>query len=251
MDIGVLVIGSELTTGKRCDAHLAQAIKALARRGLELDWATTVADRPERIVRALRRSMADGDLVFSFGGLGCTPDDHTRRCAAEAVGVPLVPHPEAVAAIEAQFGPDAWPARVRMADLPQGCNLIPNPVSGCPGFSLGDHHFLPGFRNMAWPMMDWVLDTQYAHLHDPSPTIEHLIQVHQARETDLLEMMERFVEHFPRLRLASLPHRDEQEWYVELGVRGHELEAKSGLAWLAAELERHGYRWEACTRPID
>ncbi|MCU0936409.1 MAG: molybdopterin-binding protein [Gammaproteobacteria bacterium] len=249
MDIGVVVIGSELTSGKRSDAHLAQAIKALARRGMELDWATTVADRPDRIVRTLRRSLADGDLVLCFGGLGCTPDDHTRRCAAEAAGVPLAPHPEAVAAIEAQFGAEAWPVRVRMAELPLGCTLIPNPESGCPGFSLGDHHFLPGFRSMAWPMMDWVLDTHYAHLHDPSPTVEYLIRAQEARESDLLEVLEHFVERFPHVRLASLPHRDEHQWYVELGVRGHEREARSGLEWLTGELDRRGYRWQAWGGP--
>ena len=245
MDIGVLIIGSELTTGKRCDAHLAQAIKLLARRGLDLSWCSIVADRPGRIVRSLRRSMADGDLVFSFGGLGFTPDDHTRRCAAEAVGVPLGRHPEAVAAIESQFGHDAYPIRVRMADLPHGCTLIPNPVNGCPGFSLGDHHFLPGFRNMAWPMMEWVLDSHYVHLFNADPPVEYLVQTHDAREGELTDLMEHFVTRYPHVHLASLPHRGEHSWDIEFGVRGRRPEVTSGLEWLTAELDRRGLGWEA------
>jgi len=245
MDIGVLIIGSELTTGKRCDAHLGQAIKVLARRGLELSWCSIVADRPARIVRALRRSMSDGDLVFSFGGLGFTPDDHTRHCAAEAVGVPIARHPEAVAAIEAQFGQEADPVRVRMAELPYGCELIPNPVNGGPGFSLGDHHFLPGFRSMAWPMMEWVLDRQYAHMFNTEPPVEYLVQTHDAREGDVVDLMERFVERHPHVHLASLPHRTEHAWDIEFGVRGPEHEVRRGLDWLTAELDRRGLRWEA------
>ena len=243
MDIGVLIIGSELTTGKRCDAHLGQAIKVLARRGLELSWCSIVADRPARIVRALRRSMSDGDLVFSFGGLGFTPDDHTRHCAAEAVGVPIARHPEAVAAIEAQFGQEADPVRVRMAELPYGCELIPNPVNGGPGFSLGDHHFLPGFRSMAWPMMEWVLDTLYPEIRNQAPAAEAIITVHDVVESQLLDVMNDFVRRYPDVRFSCLPHIGEDNARrLEFSVKGAQPRVAEAMAWLKKEVQHSGYR---------
>ena len=155
MEIGTYVIGSELVTGRRHDEHMAHTIETLAKRGLELSWCQVVGDSPEVLTRLLTSSMGSGSIVFSFGGIGCTPDDHTRSCAAFAAKVNLVRNPTAQAAIEAQFGKDAYPNRIRMADLPDGCELIPNPVNRCPGFSIHDHHFLPGFPHMGWPMMDW------------------------------------------------------------------------------------------------
>ena len=100
MDIGAYVIGSELLSGKRKDQHMGHCIEALGQRGLELSWCQVVGDSPELLTRLLRDSMKTDDVVFSFGGIGCTPDDHTRVCAAEAAGVtlvvplpPLLPHP--------------------------------------------------------------------------------------------------------------------------------------------------------------
>ena len=93
--------------------------------------------------------MPSGDLVFCFGGIGATPDDHTRQCAAQAADIPMLRHPDAVREIEAQFGPEAYPRRILMADLPAGSTIIPNPVNRVPGFSLRHHHFLPGFPR--WP----------------------------------------------------------------------------------------------------
>ena len=81
---GAYIIGDEILVGKRQDKHLAFLIEALAKRGLRLSWAQYVGDEPERITAALRLSLASKDVVFSFGGIGATPDDHTRQCAAAA-----------------------------------------------------------------------------------------------------------------------------------------------------------------------
>ena len=95
MNVGLLIVGDEILSGKRADKHLPKVIELLAARGMTLAWARYVGDEPARISADLRDAFASGDLVFSCGGIGATPDDHTRQCAAVALGVPLVLHPEA------------------------------------------------------------------------------------------------------------------------------------------------------------
>ena len=126
--IGALIIGDEILSGKRADKHLAHVIATLAARGLPLSWARYEGDDRARLTAVLRESFERGEVVFSFGGVGATPDDHTRQAAAAALGVPLERHPEAVAELEARFGKEAWPHRVLMAEFPQGSTVIPNPV---------------------------------------------------------------------------------------------------------------------------
>src|SRR5512142_2438850 len=110
--IGALIIGDEILSGKRADKHLAHLIGTLAERGLMLDYAQYLGDDRARLTDVLRQSFARGDLVFSFGGIGATPDDHTRQAAAAALGVALERHPDAVAELVARFGDDAYPHRV-------------------------------------------------------------------------------------------------------------------------------------------
>ncbi|HEX2651054.1 MAG TPA: molybdopterin-binding protein, partial [Burkholderiales bacterium] len=92
---GAYVIGDEILVGKRQDKHFSFLIEALGRRGLRLSWAQYLGDEPERLAAEFRRSLAGGDTVFSFGGIGATPDDHTRQCVAAAAAVRLVVHPQA------------------------------------------------------------------------------------------------------------------------------------------------------------
>jgi molybdopterin-biosynthesis enzyme MoeA-like protein len=219
MGIALILIGNELLHGKRRDKHLAHVIEVLARRALELAQVTVVGDEAGRLTATLRQSLASPDLVFCFGGIGSTPDDLTRQCAAAAAGVALVRHPGAVAEIEAQFGAAAHPLRVRMADLPAGCTLIPNPYNRIPGFSLGDHHFLPGFLQMAWPMLEWVLDTHYPDLVG-APVLERGVRVLDRRESELVPLQETLVARHPGIQLSSLPHLGQEAQWVDLGIRG-------------------------------
>lgn len=107
MHIGAVIIGDEILSGKRQDKHFNQLQIMLAKRGLELSWTLIVGDDPLQLERALRYSMSSEDLVFSFGGIGATPDDRTRQTVAKIANVPLIPHSEAIAEIEARFGEDA------------------------------------------------------------------------------------------------------------------------------------------------
>src|SRR5690349_18003854 len=98
-DFGLVIVGDEILSGKRSDKHLPKVIELLGARGLQLAWADYVGDDPQRITATLRRAFDSGGVVFSCGGIGATPDDHTRQCAARALGVELELHPEAEALI--------------------------------------------------------------------------------------------------------------------------------------------------------
>jgi len=242
--IGVVVVGDEILSGKRQDKHLAHAIQTLGARGLAVDWASYVGDDRGRLTALFRDSLARGDLVFSFGGIGATPDDHTRQAAAAALGVPLERHPEAVAEIEARFGAEAYPHRVLMAEFPAGASIIPNPFNRIAAFSVRDHHFFPGFPQMAWPMMDWVLDTRYPHLRR-EPPVERAIAVYDVGESQLLTLMDENVARFPRVKLFSLPaFLPDGGRRIELGVRGPRTDADAALDHLVAGVRKAGFRYE-------
>ena len=98
-NFGLIIVGDEIMSGKRADKHMPKVIEVLGARGLQLSWADYVGDSPERIEATLARAFASGDAVFSCGGIGATPDDHTRQCAGRALGQDLALHPEAEALI--------------------------------------------------------------------------------------------------------------------------------------------------------
>jgi len=242
--IGVVVVGDEILSGKRQDRHLAHAIETLGARGLSVDWAHYAGDDADHLTALYRDTFAHGDLVFSFGGIGATPDDRTRQAAAAALGVALERHPEAVAEIEARFGSEAYPHRVLMAEFPAGARIIPNPFNRIAAFSVRDHHFMPGFPQMAWPMMDWVLATHYPALKR-EPPVERAIAVFDAGESQLLPLMDENVARFPRVKLFSLPaFLPGGGRRIELGVRGPRAVADAALEHLVAGVRAAGFRFE-------
>jgi len=243
---GLLVIGDELLCGSRHDRHLAHAIMVLGPRGIRLDWCHYAGDEQRRLADTLRRTRDEGIPVFCFGGIGATPDDRTRQAAARAFGLPLVRNLGAVRSIVERFGADATPVRLRMADLPAGCTLIPNPVNGIPGFSVGRHHFFPGFPQLAWPMLDWVLDHCYEGAR--AVHIERSVRVRGVAESALVGMMESIMAHHPRAHLFSLPELGVHRC-VELGFRGEVQHVEAALAELVAELVARGLPFERLAQP--
>jgi len=243
MRFGAIIIGDEIMSGKRQDKHMAQVVATLGERGLELAWCQYLADEPELITATLRRTLAADDVVFSFGGIGATPDDHTRQCAAGAAGVVLELHPDAEAEIRARFGADITPQRLMMGEFPRGSRIIPNPYNRIPGFSLRHHHFLPGFPQMAWPMMAWVLDNWYAGLHAAGRIAESAIVVRGAGESQLIDLMNACLARFPGIKVFSLPHMSEADRYIELGVRGEADRIAAAIADLKSGVSALGFRW--------
>ncbi|MES2128890.1 MAG: molybdopterin-binding protein [Pseudomonadota bacterium] len=252
MAIGLIIIGDEILSGKRRDQHFPKVLELLAERGLQLAWAETIGDDPVRITAVLKRTMASGDIVFSCGGIGATPDDHTRQCAAEALGLPLVLHPDGAAniqlriremAAEAGVAADLASAdnlhRLKMAEFPQGATLIPNPYNRVAGFTVGSHHFVPGFPVMAWPMIAWTLDTLYRHLFNGEARAEHALLVYEAFESALTPLMETLEARYPLVKVFSLPSVGDATTrrHIELGVKGEPQQAASAFADLRAGLD--------------
>jgi molybdopterin-biosynthesis enzyme MoeA-like protein len=237
-DIGLIIVGDEILSGKRADKHLPKVIELLAARGMSLAWARYVGDDPQRITADLVDAIAAarrGEVVFSCGGIGATPDDHTRQCAARALGVPLVLHPQAKALIEERmrdvareqglsYEPDRPDNvhRLNMGVFPEGAAIIPNPYNKIPGFSVGDVHFVPGFPVMAHPMIEWVLDQRYQHLHGQGRQDERSVIVFGSMEATLTPLMIDVEATFPGIKVFSLPSVDHPTLgrHIELGVKG-------------------------------
>ena len=251
MPIGAIIIGDEIMRGKRQDKHMAQLIAILRSRGLTLAWCEYLGDDPGLITATLRRTLAGADIVFSFGGIGATPDDHPRACAAAAAGVDLVLHAEAEAEIRGRFGADTTPNRLRMGEFPRGADTIPNDYNRIRGFSLGEHHFVPGFPVMAWPMVEWVLDNRYAHLFHLHAEAEDSVLVYDSAESTLTPLMEAVEAKFRRLKVFSLPSVGEggRRRHIELGVRGAPEEVAAAMEELRRGVTETGGNWEAHAAP--
>jgi len=246
MPFGAIIIGDEIIRGKRHDKHFAKTVEILAARGLKLSWALYLADERGIITPTLARTMKTEDIVFSFGGIGATPDDHTRQCAAAAAGVELYLHPEAETEIRARFGGELTPLRLHMGEFPRGASIIPNPYNRIPGFSLGHHHFVPGFPVMAWPMIEWVLDTKYRHLFHQQPESEASILVYSLPESGITPLMTDVEARYAQLKSFSLPSMGEDgvRRHIELGVRGFPAEVVLAIEDMKKGVIELGGTWE-------
>ena len=254
--IGLIIIGDEILSGRRQDKHLSKSIELLGERGMAVSWVRYVGDDPARITADIQHALASGDVVFSFGGIGATPDDHTRACAAEAVGRPLVLHPEARELIllrcremaEQEGEPfDEGSAdtlrRLEMGRFPEGASIVPNPYNRIPGFSLeGRVHFVPGFPVMAWPMVAWLLDHVHAELHGKGRLVERAVVVHGAIESRLTPLMLAIEAQHAPVKVFSLPSVDHPVHgrHIELGVKGRAEDVDAAFAALLAGLRDFG-----------
>jgi len=245
MKIGLIIIGSELLTGKRQDKHFAKVVEILNARGLELSWARIVGDSPDVLTQTLRESFASDAVVFSCGGIGATPDDITRLCAAAAAGVAIERHAEGEQILLKKFGERIYPHGVRMVEYPAGATLIPNPVNQVPGFSVHQHHFVPGFPAMAWPMIEWVLDQQYADQFPTEAKVEQRVLVHNVPESFLVPLMEEIIAAHPQIEFSCLPQERKDQIINELGLRGLAADVAPAYQDLVVGLEQREFAWEA------
>ena len=260
--IGLVIVGDEILSGKREDKHLNKTIELLRVRGLQLAWSHYIGDDRDALIALYRRTLASDDTVISCGGIGATPDDHTRQAAAAALGVPLQLHPKAASLItercvemaakghgSADMSTPENQQRLKMGDFPLGADIIPNPFNRIPGFSVRNHWFVPGFPVMAWPMIEWLLDTHYAGHFNSQSRAERSLIVFEVAESLLTPLMEDVEHKFPGVHSFSLPSvGDGQDGkparrHVELGVRGEAAiverafdELRSGVLALGAEV---------------
>jgi molybdopterin-biosynthesis enzyme MoeA-like protein len=243
--IGSIIIGDEILSGRRQDKHFARLIALLGARGLALDWALHLGDDRVRLAATFARTLETDDIVFSFGGIGATPDDHTRQAVAAALRVPLVLHPEAEREIRARFGEAITAQRLTLGEFPAGASIIPNPFNRIPGFSVREHHFVPGFPEMAWPMVESLLDGRYAHLHHATPQASAALVIYEGSEGALIDLMLEIERDFPRVKVFSLPSFGGQgvRRHLELGVRGAPAQVESAIARIRGEVGARGLEW--------
>lgn len=244
---GLVIVGDEILSGRRQDKHFSKVVSLLSERGLQLSWAQVLPDDFDTLVAAYRRTFASGDVVFSCGGIGATPDDMTRQAAAEALGVGVVLHPEAEVLITqrcvemaaqgkgtADMTAPENRQRLQMGEFPAGCEIVDNTYNRIPGFFVQDHTFVPGFPVMAWPMLETMLDTRYAHLHHRVAHAENSFLVYGLPESRLTPAMQTVTQRWPEVKVFSLPSVGEsgERAHIELGVKGNPTQAGEAFAWL-------------------
>ena len=264
MAFGLIIVGDEILSGKREDKHFVKMLEILRARGLQLSWVEYLGDDRDRITSTLSRTLASSDTVFSCGGIGATPDDHTRQCAAAALGVSLALHPDATLKIQERMRDTALETgvrldlasadnlhRLKMGEFPVGSDIIPNPFNKIPGFSVtgcggGAHYFVPGFPVMAWPMIEWVLDNRYAHLFHQTKWFEQSVLVYEVAESTLTPLMEQIETEFAPSKVFSLPSVGDGETrrHIELGVKGHTVAAEKGFVKMLTMLDSMNAEYE-------
>jgi molybdopterin-biosynthesis enzyme MoeA-like protein len=256
--IGLIIVGDEILSGRKQDQHFSKVVQLLSERGLQLTWAEILPDDRQILVAAYRRSFANQDIVFSCGGIGATPDDHTRQAVATALEVPLVLHPAAEREIAKRCAELAEQGRgsvdmttpenqqhLEMGKFPQGCEIVPNAYNRIPGFFIHDHTFVPGFPVMAEPMLRWSLDTHYRDLHHRTPYVEHDFLVYGLAESRVAPLMEAVQRRWPEVKTFSLPSMGEEGRapHIDLGVKGEPSAAAEAITYLYSEVERLGGRF--------
>lgn len=210
-----VIIGSEILQGRRVDKHFEFVKNELAKRDLELSGSFVVKDDKDllREVFLLIKNQKNA-YMFCFGGIGATPDDLTREISSEVfTSKPLTQNKQALKLIEDEFKKDAYPYRVKMANLPTNAKLLKNVINNVPGYSLEDRlFFMPGFPQMSHPMFLQALDL-YVKRNEKRLFISKFRVF--TKENDLVG----FMEELPKdIELSSLPHHD-TSFSVEIMLR--------------------------------
>lgn len=212
MEFSLIIIGDEILHGTRIDKHFAFFKSALESRGLQLAKVQYLPDDTQMLVTELKRSFEDGLPTFVTGGIGGTPDDHTRQATAAALGLPLTRHTEAQRLIEEVSlkrgdALDSAPhqQRLNMADFPTGADIVPNPYNNIAGFSFQEHYFLPGFPVMAHPMTEWILDHLYADRFHQVEQQQRSTLIFELPESHIAGLMRHLESQYPGIKTFSLP----------------------------------------------
>ena len=213
-----LIIGTEILNRRRSDKHFDFLSQTLLKKGHKLSGSFVIEDDPALIIQTIKfiRSQPN-PVLFSFGGIGSTPDDHTRLCAAKALrDGTLLCHPEADAIISARIDTTAYPHARQMAMLPQGAKLLDNPVNKMPAFFLDDRYFfMPGFPEMSHPMVEAILSR---HFPDALPLYRYTLTA-LCREGELIEVMKKMP---AGVEFSSLPKLMTDGWQTTISVASHD-----------------------------
>lgn len=218
----ILVIGDEILSGRTREANMYHLAGELSRVGIDLREVRIVPDEHAVIVAALTALRTTYTHVFTSGGIGPTHDDITADAVAASFGVGISVRADARALLEEWFAGKATPLnedRLRMARIPDGATLIPNPVSAAPGFTIGNVHVMAGVPNVFVAMVAEVLPT----LHSGRPRVAGEVRF-EVGEGTVAAGMRAVAARFPDLTVGSYPFHQDGVHGTNVVVRGTEPE---------------------------
>ena len=218
MNFYALIIGTEILNARREDKHFKFLRDELSKYGHELFASFIVKDDVELIKKCFELIKSDEkSVLFSFGGIGSTPDDLTREISAQVfTSKALVRHKQFEQDIIEKFAEKAYPHRIHMSDLPQNSKLLKNPVNNMSGYSLDDRFFfVPGFPVMAHPMIKDVIQTYFS----TSKEKFRYTLLAKTSENTLIDLMKTVPKD---VELSSLPIIKDSKASVELSLSGYE-----------------------------
>ena len=234
------VIGDEILSGRTQDRNVAQLATWLNVQGIRLAEVRIVPDITERIVEAVNALRASHDYLFTTGGIGPTHDDITVDAIAAAFGVPVVVHPEARAILEDYYRgrPGGLnEARLRMARVPEGAELIANPSSGAPGVKIGNVYILAGVPHIAASMMEALTGT----LEGGRPVVSVTVGA-RAAESEVADLLRETEEAHPGVAIGSYPFFKDGTYGANFVVRSDDGElARETGSDLVERLREAGY----------
>lgn len=214
----MLVIGDEILSGRTRDANMHYLAGQLTEIGVDLKEVRVVSDDAEAIVEATKALSSDYDHVFTSGGIGPTHDDITADCIAAAFDAHIDVRDDARALLQAHYdrsGLELNAARLRMARIPDGADLIDNPVSAAPGFSLGNVHVMAGVPSVFKAMVASVLPT----LTGGAPLLSRTLRLMKG-EGDIAGPLGQFAQNYPDLSVGSYPFQQDGVYGSNVVVRG-------------------------------
>ena len=216
MNFYAVIIGTEILNGRRVDKHFTFLQAELQKYGHELFASFVIKDDKELMRRTYRMIKEDSNAVmFSFGGIGSTPDDLTREIASEIFrDSKVITNEQFRRDIITKFGDEAYPHRIHMADLPPNAALLKNPINNMSGFSLDEKYFfVPGFPSMAHPMLQEAIQK---HFSDTKKSYRYTLKA-KTSENTLISVMQKVPSH---IELSSLPIFIDNKPNVELSLSG-------------------------------
>ncbi len=210
--VGIVVLGDEVLKAEVKEANIAFMLPLLNEWGADVVLCAILPDHVPTVVRHLRAYLEEADILILTGGIGPTPDDITRDAVAQAAGVRLVVHPDAKAALEARYGDRMNPYRMLMAQVPEGSALIPNPLSGAPGFFVGRMAAFPGIPRLLREMFAWIRP------HVAGTRKSRVTLLSQAPESEYAGIMGEMQAAYPDVSIGSYPTVD-AEYRVRIVFR--------------------------------
>jgi molybdenum cofactor synthesis domain-containing protein len=216
----VLIIGNEILSGRTQDENLGFLARELNNVGVRVKEARVIPDDAEIIIGTVNTVRARFDYVFTTGGIGPTHDDITAQCMADAFGVPLVVHPEAKQLLELHYPPGGLnAARLRMAMVPEGARLLPNPISRAPGFQVGNVFVLPGVPSI----MRGIFEQLKYRLQGGDKVLSRSVSC-QLGEGVLAQDLGALQDRHPDVEIGSYPYFRRGDFGVTLVLRGTDRE---------------------------